>query len=60
MSAALHARPVPALADAVRAGTLRARDLLEHHLDRIARLDPPIGAFVFSDAESARRGATTP
>lgn len=57
MSAAPHARSVVALADAVRAGTLRARAVLDHHLDRIARLDPPIGAFVFLDADGARAAA---
>jgi Asp-tRNA(Asn)/Glu-tRNA(Gln) amidotransferase A subunit family amidase len=57
VSEALHARSVTALADAVRGGTLRAREVLDHHLDRIARLDPPIGAFVFSDADGARRAA---
>jgi len=53
----LHGRSVAALADAIRRGELRARAVLEHHLDRIARLDAPIGAFVFRDAESARAAA---
>lgn len=57
MSAAVHARSVAALADAVRGGTLTARAVLDHHLDRIARLDPPIGAFVFLDADGARAAA---
>jgi aspartyl-tRNA(Asn)/glutamyl-tRNA(Gln) amidotransferase subunit A len=57
VSAAPHARSVAALADAVRAGTLRARAVLDHHLDRIARLDPPIGAFVFLDTDGARAAA---
>ena len=53
----LHGRSVAALADAIRRGALRARAVLEHHLDRIARLDAPIGAFVFRDAEGARAAA---
>jgi Asp-tRNA(Asn)/Glu-tRNA(Gln) amidotransferase A subunit family amidase len=54
---ALHTRSVAALADAIRSRTLRARDVLEHHLERIARLDGPIGAFVFRDADGARAAA---
>lgn len=50
----LHERSARDLADEVRAGRLRARDVLEHHLDRIGRLDPAIGAFVFVDPERAR------
>ena len=53
----LHARSVAALADAIRRGDLRARAVLDHHLDRIARLDAPIGAFVFCDVEGARAAA---
>jgi aspartyl-tRNA(Asn)/glutamyl-tRNA(Gln) amidotransferase subunit A len=53
----LHARSVAALADDVRRGALRARDLLEHHLERVARLNAPIGAFVFRDPDGARAAA---
>ncbi len=53
----LHARSVSALAGAIRRGALRARTVLDHHLDRIARLNPPIGAFVFEDADGARAAA---
>ncbi len=57
MADALHVASVGTLADAVRRGEIRARALLEHHLDRIARLDPPIGAFVFRDPDGARAAA---
>ena len=56
-STPLHGQSVTALADAIRRGTLRARDVLELHLERIARLDGPIGAFVFQDAAGARAAA---
>jgi aspartyl-tRNA(Asn)/glutamyl-tRNA(Gln) amidotransferase subunit A len=55
--APLHARSVAALADAIRRGELSARAVLDHHLDRIARLDPPLGAFVFRDVDGARGAA---
>ncbi|MCC6765405.1 MAG: amidase [Deltaproteobacteria bacterium] len=57
MSDVLHTASVTTLADAIRAGRLRARDVLEHHLERVARLDPPLGAFVFLDAAGARTAA---
>ena len=53
----LHGRSVVALADAIRGGRLRARAVLDHHLDRLARLDEPIGAFVFRDVAGARAAA---
>jgi aspartyl-tRNA(Asn)/glutamyl-tRNA(Gln) amidotransferase subunit A len=52
-----HAHSVTALADAIRGGTLRARDVLDHHLARIAELNPPLGAIVFEDAAGARAAA---
>ena len=36
----LHDRAAHDLADAVRAGELSARDVLEHHLARIDRINP--------------------
>jgi aspartyl-tRNA(Asn)/glutamyl-tRNA(Gln) amidotransferase subunit A len=45
------------LADGVRAGKWRARDLVEQFLDRIARLDPALGCYLLVDAEGARRQA---
>ncbi len=53
----IHARSVAEIADAIRRGDLRARAVLDHHLERIARLDPPIGAFVFRDVDGARAAA---
>jgi aspartyl-tRNA(Asn)/glutamyl-tRNA(Gln) amidotransferase subunit A len=59
----LHRLPADALAAALAGGQLRARDLLEHCLERIARLDPAVGAMVAldpyarqaADASDARR-----
>lgn len=45
------------LADAVRAGKVSARDVLEAHLDRIARLDPDLNSVCYLDADAARRRA---
>lgn len=51
--------PLAALADAYRAGTLRPGAVVEAHLDRIARLDPEIGAYqaVYADEARAAAGA---
>jgi aspartyl-tRNA(Asn)/glutamyl-tRNA(Gln) amidotransferase subunit A len=46
-----------AIADGVRAGKLRARDVAEQYLDRIARLDGALGCYLLIDAEGARRRA---
>jgi aspartyl-tRNA(Asn)/glutamyl-tRNA(Gln) amidotransferase subunit A len=43
-----------ALADAVRAGTRRARDVVDEHLARIEADNGEINAFVFVDADRAR------
>jgi aspartyl-tRNA(Asn)/glutamyl-tRNA(Gln) amidotransferase subunit A len=48
---------IGALADGVRAGKLRARDLTEAYLDRIARLDGALGCYLLVDADGARRRA---
>ena len=48
---------IAALADGVRAGKLRARDVTEAYLDRIARLDGALGCYLLVDAEGARRRA---
>src|SRR5581483_5209211 len=45
------------LADAVRAGELRAVAVLEAYLERIERLDPQLNAVCFLDADAARRRA---
>jgi aspartyl-tRNA(Asn)/glutamyl-tRNA(Gln) amidotransferase subunit A len=46
-----------AIADAVRAGKLRARDVVEQYLDRIGRLDGALGCYLLVDADGARRRA---
>ena len=48
---------VAAIADGVRAGKLRARDVTEAYLDRIARLDGALGCYLLVDADGARRRA---
>ena len=45
------------VADDVRAGRRRAIDVVDAALDRIDRLNGPLNAFVFVDAERARRVA---
>ena len=59
MSAAAppHVRSVTELAAAIRSGALSARAVVDHHLDRIAELNAPLGAFVFEDAAGARAAA---
>src|SRR5918996_37555 len=46
-----------ALADAIAAGQLSSRELLDLYLDRIERLNPPINAVVTLDVERAREAA---
>ena len=46
-----------AIADGVRAGKWRARDVAEQYLDRIARLDGALGCYLLVDADGARRRA---
>ena len=53
----LLATPLTALAAGVRAGRLSARALTDAYLDRIARLDERIGAYLLVDAAGARRAA---
>lgn len=45
------------LAAAIRAKETSSRELLDHYLDRIQRLNPPINAVVTLDVERARRRA---
>ena len=42
------------IADAVRAGNLSAREVLDAHLDRIELLDPALNCVCYLDAEAAR------
>jgi aspartyl-tRNA(Asn)/glutamyl-tRNA(Gln) amidotransferase subunit A len=53
----VHGISIAAIADGVRAGTLRARDVTEAYLDRIARLDGALGCYLLVDAAGARRRA---
>jgi aspartyl-tRNA(Asn)/glutamyl-tRNA(Gln) amidotransferase subunit A len=46
-----------AIADGVRAGTLRARDVVEQYLDRIARRDQALGCYLVVDAAGVRAAA---
>ncbi|HSS40475.1 MAG TPA: Asp-tRNA(Asn)/Glu-tRNA(Gln) amidotransferase subunit GatA [Polyangia bacterium] len=46
-----------AIAEAVRSGKLRAREITEQYLDRVARLDGGLGCYLLVDAEGARRSA---
>ena len=50
-------RDAHALADAVRGGDLRAVDLLDGYLARIAALDPALNAVCFLDEPAARQTA---
>ncbi|HVT08907.1 MAG TPA: Asp-tRNA(Asn)/Glu-tRNA(Gln) amidotransferase subunit GatA [Polyangia bacterium] len=46
-----------AIAEGVRSGKLRARDVAEEFLDRVARLDGTLGCYLLVDADGARRSA---
>jgi aspartyl-tRNA(Asn)/glutamyl-tRNA(Gln) amidotransferase subunit A len=46
-----------AIADGVRAGKLRARDVIDAYLERIAARDGRLGCYLLVDAEGARRRA---
>jgi amidase len=50
-------RPATELAALVRAREVSARELLDAHLARIARLDPALNAIVTLDADGARAAA---
>ncbi len=45
------------IAEGVRAGKLRAREVTEQFLERVARLDAALGCYLLVDAEGARRRA---
>jgi aspartyl-tRNA(Asn)/glutamyl-tRNA(Gln) amidotransferase subunit A len=53
----LRRESMVALADEVRAGTLAARELVAHALERIATLNPIVNAFVAVDGERAMAAA---
>ena len=44
-----------AIADAVRSGKVRAREITEQFLDRVGRLDGPLGCYLKVDEAGARR-----
>jgi amidase len=49
--------PATALAEAVRTGAVTSRELVDASLERIARLDGALRAFVVVDADGARQAA---
>jgi amidase len=50
-------QPAHVLAEAIRRRDLSSRELLEHYLARVERLNPPLNAVVTLDAEAARHAA---
>jgi len=46
-----------AIAEAVRSGQVKARDVAEQYLERIARHDAALGCYLLVDADGARRRA---
>jgi len=57
MAEVLHYRALSDLSRATHEGSLTAADIVEHHLQRIARLDPELHAFAEVRAEAARTEA---
>jgi amidase len=51
-------RPAYVLAEAIRRRDISSRELLEHYLARVERLNPPLNAVVTVDPDGARRAAT--
>jgi amidase len=50
-------QPAHALAEAIRRRDVSSRELLEHYLSRIGRLNPPLNPVVTLDPDGARRTA---
>ena len=50
-------RPAHLLADAIRCREVSSRELLDHYLARVERLNPPLNAVVTLDPEGARSAA---
>ena len=57
MSAGLHDLGIARLVEGFAAGRMSVRAVTDHHLERIARLDPGLKAFTHVDAEGARASA---
>ena len=57
MAPSLAGASITALAQGVRTGQWKARELVDAYLDRIERLDRAIGSFLLVDAAGARRQA---
>lgn len=57
MTAPLHYQSARDLAAQIVRGKLKARDLLEHLLDRIKQHNPALNAVIWTDAEGARARA---
>jgi amidase len=55
--APLHYQPLTSLVAQMRDGTLSAREVTEHHLERIAALDPTLHAYAEVRADRAREDA---
>jgi len=53
----LALRPAHALADALRRRDVSSRELLEHYVARVERLNSPLNAIVTVDADSALKAA---
>lgn len=53
----LHHQPATLLARSIREGQLGARELLEHFLERVDRLNPRLNAVIHQDREGARARA---
>jgi len=54
---ALHFLPAATLVELLATRRVSSRELLDHFLDRVERLDPNLNAVVALDAERARRAA---
>lgn len=53
----MHEQTIGELAAALRAGTFSSRELTQHYLERIARLDPHLNSFITVVAEQAMTAA---